>query len=216
MHTGAAESGNVESGRVGAQHGRIERLGAESGSAPARLSTVCAAKKTPVRPATTVSSAPPAAKATTAGVPAAMALQGSQPEVLLSGEDQRAGRAQRNRGTSARGTRPAKRTVGPAESLQPGAVGALARDQQGHPQAVRRLDGEVDALVGQQPRQHQERAGRGAQGGDHRELGQADRRRDHGGRAVVGALNARGNHRRLGDEGIPRAGPRESEPPQNR
>ena len=101
-----------------------------------------------------------------------LGLDGGDAELLGGGDDQRARARSAARRRAASETRPANADVGPAMPAQAARVGPVADDHERQPQAVERLDGEVDALVRHQLAEHDvevaDRPGREARGLDRR------------------------------------------------
>ena len=87
----------------------------------------------------------------------------------------------------------------PGVRAQPRRVGPGADDEQGPAQAVKGFDGHVDALVGVQPRQHQEV---GLSPRRRVKRAHVNRRMQHGRRAPVELCDAPGGVVRVGEEGV--------------
>ena len=85
---------------------------------------------------------------------------------------------------------------------EPGAIGSVANDQQAPPEYGAGVDGQIDALVRDQSRQHEIVVlllRRGMEPVD------IDRRVDHFGGAAIRSLDAGGHGLRVGDEMIGKA-----------
>ena len=121
--------------------------------ASAKASTVGSSTSSPVSPGTTVSSAPPRASATT-GRPQACASSGTMPKSSSPGSSTTASAPVEVSDSLVGDPSDERRaTVGPA--LERRTLGTVADNQQRHLGARARVDGEVDALVGDERRDNE-------------------------------------------------------------
>ena len=162
----------LESNRSALARQRAESTdsGSNVRSAATRLSASGRSKNAPVTPSCTVSNAPPSRSATT-GRPAAWASTAAIPNssVAVTTSALRPGQQLRRAQV---GDAPGKANVAGGAAAQVGLLGAVSGDHQRPSEAVERLHGNTDALVGHELGEHEvivlDRAGREARGLDRR------------------------------------------------
>ena len=115
-------------------------------------------------------------------------LQGRNSKILLAGEDK--GAAASKELVAGRLIDPAEKlNVRPGHALQAGAVATVAKDLQGQAQVSKRLDDQLDPLVGNEPTTGQVEI----PGGQRHRRRQHHRRRDDRRRAAIVATDATGH-----------------------